>query len=48
MVICLCVIPYPVGEYNEAKRQVVFETEITKDQDESLMFTNLLKTSVNK
>lgn len=44
----LLLYSYLNGELNEAKMQVVFEIEITKDQDESLMFTNLMKTSVNK
>ena len=41
-------LPFTTEEYNEAKMQVVFEIEITKDQDESLIFTNLMKTSINK
>lgn len=37
----------PEGEYSEAKRQVAFKIEITKDWDKSFMFTNMMMTSVS-
>lgn len=35
------------GNNSEAKRQVAFEIEITKDWDKSFMFTNMMMASVS-